>query len=623
MDIVCVCVCVASYDVPSGRPSGTRQSTQLRPSRAYSWQRTSSSSVFVNAACARIFVAAVQPTMAYMATRVDGTNPTTGRSTFSAAGQSMMSPRLDMGATGTPQRNPPPVYPSTNPYPGASSRIEMQYPGGGSENIYANDTPPIGTLRGAGPLQSGGSDFVQITPRTRRERSTAQDNDAVVRANLQSEHARHYRSVALAENNNFARAFTVDQTAPLAGNLEDRYKGNSHELLKSQNDAKIAARKEFLDQKRMNVMSEEQRRWEQDNSQADGSDARWDEIRASSLKAKSNLNSLPYNPISLQTKDSADGLQYEYEEGLMTYRAALRSKNLYGRYNANGFNPINGTELWDVSMPERPMQPAEVMVAQEALQKLDAVKQIKQALYEIRGDEAVRIAAAELRKVCDQSTGALDRGALAAGLQATGITVNMAQLQNVMTVFDTGNTGAIFVEDLLGSLRGVMSERRKALVGMTWQQLDLNNEGVISVATMLAKYDVSMRDDIVEGRTTREQAVGDFLRSWGKTEEDRVAWEEFYEYYADMGAFVDSDDQFDGLVRRCWRLPGGYTSFASTTRLRVLVLHKSGDWTIEEVPGGPMANNLRGSALMAEIKRRFRDDGRLFLEIKLNDQQQN
>ena len=79
---------------------------------------------------------------------------------------------------------------------------------------------------------------------------------------------------------------------------------------------------------------------------------RWNDFdRASSLKAKSNLNSLPYNPISLQTKESADGLQYEYEEGLMTYRAALRSKNLYGRYNANGYNPINGKELWDVKMP--------------------------------------------------------------------------------------------------------------------------------------------------------------------------------------------------------------------------------------------------------------------------------
>ena len=132
-------------------------------------------------------------------------------------------------------------------------------------------------------------------------------------------------------------------------------------------------------------LTEEQQRWNADNTQADASDDRWDEIRASSLKAKSNLNSLPYNPISLQTKESADGLQYEYEEGLMTYRAALRSKNLYGRYNANGFNPINGQELWDVRMPDRPMQPSEVMVAQEAMKKLDAVKAVKQKLFEVAG----------------------------------------------------------------------------------------------------------------------------------------------------------------------------------------------------------------------------------------------
>ena len=40
----------------------------------------------------------------------------------------------------------------------------------------------------------------------------------------------------------------------------------------------------------------------------------------------------------------------------------------------------------------------------------------------------------------------------------------------------------------------------------------------------------------------------------------------------------------------------------STSRIRVMVLHKSGDWTIEEVPGGMISNNLTGSALMAEIK---------------------
>merc|ERR1711907_732653 len=177
----------------------------------------------------------------------------------------------------------------------------------------------------------------------------------------------------------------------------------------------------FLDNKRMQVMTEEQRRWEKDNAMADESDQRWNDIRASSLKAKSNLNSLPYDPISLQTKESADGLQYEYEEGLMTYRAALRSKNLYGRYNANGYNPINGQELWDVKMPDRPMQPSEVMKAQAAMQKLEAVKLMKQRCFEGIGSTGIRVAGALLRQIASLSGGMINNEGIASGLAQLGV----------------------------------------------------------------------------------------------------------------------------------------------------------------------------------------------------------
>ena len=551
--------------------------------------------------------------MAYMATRVDGVNKNTGRSTFSAAGQSMMSPRMPANMVSSS-----PVYNSAYPYPGANSKIEKQFPGETNETMYTNDTPGIGTLRGNMTVPSA-SGFMNITPRTRRERSVAQDNDAVVRQNLQQEHSRHYRSRALAENNNFARAFSIDQTSSMAGTTDERYKGNAHEMLKAQNDSKIAARKQFLDNKRMNVMTEEQQRWNADNTQADASDDRWDEIRASSLKAKSNLNSLPYNPISLQTKESADGLQYEYEEGLMTYRAALRSKNLYGRYNANGFNPINGQELWDVRMPDRPMQPSEVMVAQEAMKKLDAVKAVKQKLFEVAGGMGIRAAGKILRGIAGASGGMIGNAGLSNGLARLGVQgVSPLQVQNVMSAFNNTD-GQIFVEELLRALRGAISERRKALVGMAWQRLDFKNEGYVAVQYMLSKYDVGMMDDVVEGRKTREEAVQDFLNTWDRDPQGVLTWDEFFEYYADIGAYMRSDDDFDAVIRSAWQLPGGSAAFASTTRLRVLVLHKSGDWTIEEVPGGMLPNNLRGSALMAEVKRRFREDGREFLEIKLRE----
>ena len=134
----------------------------------------------------------------------------------------------------------------------------------------------------------------------------------------------------------------------------------------------------------------------------------------------------------------------------------------------------------------------------------------------------------------------------------------------------------------------------------------------------LQKYDVCIIDDVVEVRKTPEQAVQEFLATWNKNQDSLLTWDEFFEYYADIGAYMKNDDDFEGVIRRSWQLPGGSSAFASTTRLRVLVLHKSGDWTIEEVPGGMLPNNLAGSALLAEVKRRFREDGKLFLEIKLN-----
>ena len=136
---------------------------------------------------------------------------------------------------------------------------------------------------------------------------------------------------------------------------------------------------------------------------------------------------------------------------------------------------------------------------------------------------------------------------------------------------------------------------------------------------MLQRYDVKSRRDVVDGRVSAEDAVREFMTIWGKAGDATITWEEFFEFYADIGASMNDDDEFELLIRNQWQLQGGAVTLSSTSRIRVMVLHKSGDWTIEEVPGGMISNNLTGSALMAEIKRRFREEGKLFLDIKLQN----
>ena len=253
------------------------------------------------------------------------------------------------------------------------------------------------------------------------------------------------------------------------------------------------------------------------------------------------------------------------------------------------------------------------------MQKLDAVKLVKQKCLDLGGSSGIRSIGRIFRQLCEQ-TGTLDRQQLMQGLDAFGIKgLSEIQIQNVMDAFDTGNDGVISLTEFIRALRGPINERRKALIGMAWQQVDLSNSGIINAQDMLQKYDVRSRREVVEDRMTANDAIIEFMQTWGKSGDSMITWDEFFEYYADMGASISDDDEFELMIRNAWQLQGGMGKFASTSRKRVMVLHKSGDWTIEEVPGGLLNNSLTGSALMAEIKRRFREDGKLFLDIKLKD----
>ena len=74
----------------------------------------------------------------------------------------------------------------------------------------------------------------------------------------------------------------------------------------------------------------------------------------------------------------------------MKYREQLRSKNLYGKYNANGFNPVNGVPLYMGDMPTRPPNVQELAVQRDAVRNTDAVSLIKKKIVEAGGMNGIR-----------------------------------------------------------------------------------------------------------------------------------------------------------------------------------------------------------------------------------------
>merc|ERR1712100_841349 len=63
----------------------------------------------------------------------------------------------------------------------------------------------------------------------------------------------------------------------------------------------------------------------------------------------------------------------------------------------------------------------------------------------------------------------------------------------------------------------------------------------------------------------------------------KITLAEFLEYYKDISASIDRDDYFELMMRNAWHISGGAGASANTSNLRVLVVHKDGSQTVEEV----------------------------------------
>ena len=374
------------------------------------------------------------------------TNRDPSRSALSAAGQSsLLSPRPAPNNVIDAQ----PVYATSYPFPGASTLVK---------NTFPNTSQP--DSKSLQQTVSEGNQFRQISPRTRADRRTIESKDELARQRCIQRNDGYHR-LPHQNNYNYHNPFDLGEQQPTTwkGTVDDRYAQNSADMLRSVQDDKRVQTVNHRAARRDKIMQDEAVRWQGFDAAATKDRQRWDDIRAESLKAKANLSSLPYDPVTLRTKDSIDGLQYEYEEGkeifvifynfvkderlkyfffymswltflffllsflnimplplfdlfyllvkflsisfrfllfiiiiigLMKYREQLRSKNLYGKYNANGFNPVNGVPLYMGDMPTRPPNVQELAVQRDAVRNTDAVSLIKKKIVEAGGMNGIR-----------------------------------------------------------------------------------------------------------------------------------------------------------------------------------------------------------------------------------------
>ena len=121
--------------------------------------------------------------------------------------------------------------------------------------------------------------------------------------------------------------------------------------------------------------------------------------------------------------------------------------------------------------------------------------------------------------------------------------------------FDRNGDGIITIAELISALRGIISPQREQLIRDTFEALDQDSSGEVSIQELQKRYDSEANRDFQRGRISKEQALRTLMDQWGETQRQGfVSQAEFEDFYRDLSASVEGDDVFADILRRCWKL---------------------------------------------------------------------
>lgn len=189
-----------------------------------------------------------------------------------------------------------------------------------------------------------------------------------------------------------------------------------------------------------------------------------------------------------------------------------------------------------------------------------------------------------LKIMDDSGNGRLCPEELEWGLSDYGVDLTPTQLEHVVSYLDANGDGSVDIGEFIGGIRGPMSDKRKRLVLQAYAILDKTGDGVVTVEDLAGSYDVSQHPDLLSGKKTQGQILVEFMKQWENGQADgKVTKEEFIEYYDDISCEIENDNYFELMIRNAWHISGGEGAAANTTCRRVLVTHRDGRQSVEEI----------------------------------------
>ena len=184
----------------------------------------------------------------------------------------------------------------------------------------------------------------------------------------------------------------------------------------------------------------------------------------------------------------------------------------------------------------------------------DLLKDIKGRLLE-RSSFGIRGLSRIFKAMDDRGDHKLDVDDFRWGLIDYGITVAKDEAQQILKHMDTNNDGTVDFDEFLRFLRGDLNDFRKNLIEQAYDKLDVNKDGQVKLDDIAQIYDASQHPDVLEGKKTEDDVFMEFMDKWDTQEKDGiVTLDEFFDYFKDVSASIDSDEYFEVMMKNSWNI---------------------------------------------------------------------
>ncbi|ORC92497.1 calcyphosin [Trypanosoma theileri] len=167
--------------------------------------------------------------------------------------------------------------------------------------------------------------------------------------------------------------------------------------------------------------------------------------------------------------------------------------------------------------------------------------------------------------------------------EATVIT-NRPECMALFRAFDVKGNGTISIDKIVEELRGELRDRRYSIVEKVYEMLKtLCPDGIVRLKRLVDLVDVDSMDTVMNGSVTSSDAHNAFVEQWDLPLDAYISFDTFLSFFKDASFEIDSDQEFEVLMRNIWHLSGGNGKSMNTSCRRVRVVHRNGRITFQEV----------------------------------------